>query len=421
MILRIPKISISTLFVIIPIYYFNSCTAEFFKHNAFFLPIVAGFSMIWLFAMFIEQQLNDGEKIKYLLLMGIYDLLLLLLVIMGMQKTISALVSNFTNILFLLFFGCVLIAYSGEKRKNDRKFIISVWCIDTIVSCLYSVYRLIDEPYLSRYLSTGSFHQTSDAVRARGIISFGGVYGLVLVLFVLFYLLIDEKQKRFSRLTLIIIFTVMILSAQFTIAILLLVAGLVIAVIANSMKKKNVTIRILIILAISIPVCIMLPFLLEVIADSKVFGYEVTHRISEISKMLAGGTIWGSDLMSRFLEYTKSIMAFFSSYGMGRLWVNSVKVGTHSELLDGFANYGFLYTLFIVGLFALYKYVMSIMQNSKAKYIYKIVFTLYIIMSLLNTSTWAPLTLILFVIIPFICLNEVDNTDAENNMERMLQ
>ncbi len=407
MIVRIPKISLSTLFLIIPIYYFNSCTSEFIKNNYFVMPIVVALIAIWFLIMLAENRLNKLSKIKNILLMCIYAFVLFLFIILGKQDRASVLTSNFTNTLFLLFFMCVFIAYSGDDKKNDRRFIVFVWICDTVISCLYSIYRLIDEPYLSRYLSTGSFHQTSAAANAKGIISFAGVYGLVLAVFVLLYLLINDKEKRFRRAVFIGIFLGMIITAQFTLAILLIAIGVVVIIYTNNLSKDNMLVRGVTIIAITIPIIIILPFLLKSIANSGFFGYEVTHRINEIIAFIYGGKTAGSDLMSRFAQYSKSISVFFSSYGMGAVWFDSLKAGTHSEIFDGFANYGFLYSLFVVALFNFRKYILSIMKNNSAKHIYKIVFAMYILMSCLNTSTWAPMTLILFVIIPFICLNQV--------------
>lgn len=413
--IRIPRISISTLFVIIPVLYFNSCTMEFIKHHAFVLPTVLAFAVMWLFVAFEERRLTKSVGIKSLLPMGIYTCILFILTIIWAQKKILVLNINFSNLLFMLFLMCIFIAYSDAESKNNRKFILSIWTLDTVVSCTYSIYRLIDSPNLSRYLSTGSFHQTAEAASSRGIIAFSGVNAIVLILLVLFYLFINEQQERLKRGFVIVIFTVMVFEAQFSIAIILLISGIISVFATKGISKKGFSTRVIAVALVGIILIMLLPNILGVISDSGLFGNEVNARINEILKFIGGKQMNDTDMQTRVLLYQMSVSAFFSSYGIGTLWFGSVESGGHSEFLDGFANYGIIYIVFIVGLICFYKYVLNTLKSQKAKRIYKIVFGIYIIMSVLNTATWAPMMLALFVIAPFICLNELG--DQNVNME----
>jgi len=412
MTIKLPQISVSTLFVIVPILYFNSCTAEFIKHETYVLPAVVAFSVMWLLVSLAEGRLFRKNKVKQLLPMGVYICILFVLLFLNMQNKIPVLYSNFLNVFFLLFMMCIFLAYSDSASKNDRIFIVTIWTADTAVSCIYSIYRLVENPYLSRYLSTGSFHQTVEATAARGIISFGGVYALVLVVLVLIYLFINNKNRGGCCGTLIVLFIGMIIRAQFLIAIILLTIGIVIVVFTKNLNNKNIFRRIMIMVSVSVPMIFLLPTLLDIISDSGLLGYAVVERLNEISMFLRGEQINNTDMFIRFLLYQMSISAFFSSYGMGALWFDSVKSGGHSEILDGLANYGVIYMIFIFALISFYKYILSTMRTKDAKHIYIIIFCIYIAMSFLNTSTWAQMMLALFVIIPFMCMAEVD--DKEN-------
>lgn len=413
MLLKIPRFSFSTLFLLVPIYYFNSCTAEFFKHYSFFLPLVAFFGVMWFASLIAEKYVAYVIEYKHILPMIFFAGVLVLLLILGFGDRISVLSSNFSNVIFILLFEIILVVYSGEDKKNDRRIIIFFWFADTVVSCIYSIYRLTKEPFLARLLSTGSYHQTAEAESARGVISFGVVYGLIMVLLVLSYLAINEKKNRFVRIFLIALFLYAIFIAQFTIAIILTAIGVIMILISNNLTKDNVQFRVLIALLISIPILIFLPFILQFFVRSGLFGYEVTVRIEEILVLLRGEELTGTDMILRFAQYNRSVFAFFSSFGLGKIVFDSVNPGTHSEILDGFANYGLLFLVFLFALVSVFRYVKKILPNKKAVHIYKVVFFVYIMMGILNTSIWAPMTLMLLVIVPFMCLDEIDGGVVE--------
>lgn len=403
MVLKIPKVSSSTIFVIIPILYFNSCVFEFIKHFSFVLPMVVACVLLWCVLLLKERVVIDVYSI---LLMGGYAFILGVLFLFGAQNRVSVLLTDLTSTIFLLFFMCVFSIYSGKKYKNDRILIVFVCIVDAIISCGYSIYRLIDDPNLSRLLSTGSYHETNMAINARGVVSFGVVYGLVLILPVLFFLTIRKEKNRLLNIFLFSLFTTVLFFAQFSIAILLVGIGIIwILVINNLNKRKNKTRFFFYIVGI---ICIFsLPFLFEVIVDSNVLGYEINARLQEVLMVFKRENLDGTDLLARFSQYFMSLSAFISSFGMGKIIINSVDVGFHSQWFDGFGNYGLIFVLYIVALIMFRRFVIQRLPNKNAKQVYQVVFTIYIIMSLINTSAWAPITLNLCVIVPFLCLDKV--------------
>lgn len=417
MILKIHKISASTFFAIIPIYYFNSCTSVFLKQFDFFLPMVIASCFLWFMIIFAERRLNKLYKSESLIILGIYLFLLLLLVICGLQNKISVLSSNFTNALYILFFGIVFISYANKENRYNRLLIVTFWIIDTSLSCIYSIYRLIENPMLARLLATGSYHKTIEATSARGVVSYGVVYALSLVIVVFLFLLITKKEKRVLTVALITIFVALIIFAQFTISILMIFLGLLLIISTNNMSAKNMSLRVTIIIMVSIPVIVLFPYVLEFLVENNVFRYEITARIQEMLMFVSGGAMKGTDMFARFSQYTSSIVAFFTSFGLGKVWFPSIVVGTHSELLDGLANYGVIYVVFIIAFIRLYKGILNKFENPKSKYIYCIVGLIYLVISIVNTSLWAPITLSFFVIIPFICLNELDGEKSYNDID----
>ena len=405
MVLRIPKVSLSTIIVLFPILYYNSCTFEFIKPYSFTLPLVGVFLLAWILLLARE---GATINVRNFLPMVAYAFLMLVLVLMGASKRVAILSSDMNNTLYLLIFMCVFGIYSGEQYKNDRTFIVSVWLVDTVITCVYSIYRLINEPDLSRLLSTGSYHGTEEAMAARGIASFGVVYGLVLIVLAIFYLVLQSKKKRFANVCLVTLFLVLLFLAQFLIAIGLVAIGMIwMLFINNPTNSKNKRRRSICFIILGACVILSSPFLLRVLADNDVFGYEIDARLEEILVLFNGGDLAGTDILARLTQYTMSLKAFFASYGMGKIVVPSVEVGYHSGWLDGLGNYGILFLLHIAALFAFRSFVLERLTNTKAKKLYRMLFVIYIIMSLTNTSTWAPITLSLCVIVPFLCMDKV--------------
>lgn len=401
MILKIPKYSISIILLIIPILYFNSCTFEFVKHYSVVLPLVIACMLGWL--VFLSNE-RIGIDIYSMLPMIGYALFMAAAMVFGAHKKIETFTSDFKNILYLLFFMCMFAIYSRPEHRKQRQLIVFVCISDAVISCVYSIYRLIDDPTLSRLLSTGSYHDTTAAARARGVISFGVIYGLVLVCAVLFFLIIHNKSKRGRNICLFSVFAVALVFAQFTLAILFLAVSVAWILYMNKNRSK---VKLFYLVLLGIACLFLLPFTLDWVATRNLFGYEVSIRLMELSKFLKGGNMEGTDLFVRLIQYGMSLSALISSYGMGKIAVDSVETGSHSQWLDGLGNYGLLFVWYIVALFMFGKFVIQRMPNKNATYIYKFVFIMYAVMSLLNTSAWAPITMALFVTVPFICMDAI--------------
>ncbi len=404
------KFSLSTLLVMIPILYFNSCTMGFIKHLSFVLPTVVLATAAWILLYAYEKRKLKLSGILTLVPMLAVIVFLLLLSLFGLGDNITTLKTSLNNDIFIMFFMLVFTAYSDIEYANDRAAIVAIWSLDTIVSSVYTVYRLDNDPFLSRYMSTGSFYEDADLADIGGIISFGGIYGLVLGSVALTAFICADKNKRASRVLVLVVYCTLIVKAQFMLSIILLFAGILYVVLTNYYKKQNSVKRaaaVVAVIMVAAALPLLLPSLFKLIIDTGFFGEAVNQRLEEMRLLFLGGQLSAeTDIMIRAEKYLTSITAFRKSFGMGALWNKSVTAGGHSEILDGFANYGILFVFFIFAVLCFGKYIRSKLSGKAAK-IYRTVFNFYIIMSLLNTSAWAQTMLVLIVIIPFMCLNEV--------------
>lgn len=411
MVLRIPKPSISTFFVIIPILYFNSCTFEFIKQYSFVLPVVALSALSWCFFLLKE---NVTQLLGRIFPMLLSVLFFAVLFVLGLQSNITVLTNEFFNMVYLLFFMCVFWVYSKEDYENDRNIILFIWITDVVIASIYSSIRLIADPNLARLLSTGSYHSTSAAAAARGIVSFGVIYGLTFVLITLFTFIIKKKGNMLLNIILFALFTTVLFLAQFLIAILLVGIGILIVLLSSSRSGTvNLKNRLFIITIVGICLIFIMPFVLQFLVESELFGYEINKRIEEILTFVNGENLEGTDMSVRFLQYTMSIGGFFSTFGLGRIFFPSTIVGAHSQWLDGFGNYGIFYAIYIFALFVFLKFIIESLPNKGTKYLYKLLVIIYVVMSITNTSTWAPITLSLFVMVPFLCMEQHSEPDEE--------
>lgn len=407
------KISLSTIFSIVPILYFNSCTLGFIKRFSFVLPVVLALTAAWIVVAIREKRTIEGVALKSFFYIFVVILFLFGISFLGIAGNISNLQTAFKNTVFIPFFMAVFVIYADNNHKNDRIFILSVWLLDTIICCVYSIIRLAEDPLLSRLLSTGSFLQTSEGEAAVGVISFGGVYGLVLVSIAVMAFLHQRKKKRLFYSLIFTIFLITIIEAQFMLSIILLIVGIVCILLTDSLAKRKV-IGALLLLVGAIAILLFSPILIELLIKSGFLGEAVNERLEDIRLLLMGNQMKETtDIMLRFNRYWTSISAFLSSFGMGALWNKSLSSGGHSQILDGFANYGVGYLVFIVAIASFYKYICSKLSGDALR-TYKIVFWIYIAISFLNTSIWAQIMQVLFVIIPFFCMDKLNSESTMN-------
>lgn len=404
---KFKNIAPSTLLIIIPILYFNSCTMGFIKNYSFVLPMVLLATIGWIVVYACER--GRIERVGALRLIPIIAVImfLFLLLVLNLGDNISTLGTSIKNNIFTLFFMFVFVAYSDSVYAKDRALIVRVWCLDTVVSCIYTIYRLDNDPLLSRYMSMGSFYESEMAATVGGIISFGHVYGLVLISVALLAIARQRKKGKLSCIFLLVVYGLFIIKAQFMISIILLLVGLVYVVLIYRSSTCTRVLKFAILIVTGGLVLLLLPQLLSWIVHAGFMGDALNQRLEEIQSLLIGNQLsTTSDLLLRFEKYLTSISAFWKSFGLGALCNKSVVAGEHSEILDGFANYGIAFAVYIFAILSFYKYIKFKLVGESLE-IYKIVFCFFIVMSLLNTSTWAPTMMILFVIIPFMCLNEI--------------
>lgn len=317
---------------------------------------------------------------------------------------------------YIVFYICMLIAlfYIEVRDNKDLLFItlVSLAYITIISVSTLSVYSI--KPGISRVLAYGD----PELVKMYGgemyvtpfIAGYDGIYLIVFILPALNYA--RKKATSWRRLiiiTLFILYSVVLLLSQYFIAIILWIITLVILVTNSRSLRNKVLIGFLILFGLVFFVAVG-PIILNKLADSGMFSYNITIRLREIANALLGNTSSGSDIKVRSSLYLMSINTFFDHpiFGVGNIGTLYVGYGNHSTILDTFAKYGLLGGI----PFLLYYYcpIKEIFRrlNASQRQAFKISIIMFLILGLINRADTNANYAIIYIVLPAI-LYSVDN------------
>ncbi len=400
------RVNVVQILAMLIIYILNCCTSEFFKVAGFTIVLLLGSYLCWLyFASKLDRTLiYNIYYISWPLI--ICMILLLIFSITGLNSKHISL--SFENIIYFIIFISLFLYFGKNWDDKRNKTIVVFWIVDTVVACIYSIYRLRLQPTLARDLSTGM----GEIQNARGVIAFGVVYGMVLFIPILMWLVFSaneqKKLRKRSRLIWAAVLTIMlyaIILAQFTIAIFLALLGIVLWWSYTFIRKKKSLHRIIyivIILIFLIGIFLSLEQIFLSILEWNILPFEVVKRIKELIEFFHIGRLSeGSDALLRYSLYEESFGAIFDNYLLGYCLLGRGVVGGHSEILDMIANYGISYfVLFMTSVLRIVKKISNSMFN-ETRGIFLISTILLLLQSIINTSFMSSIMGIYIVIIPF--------------------
>lgn len=298
--------------------------------------------------------------------------------------------------------------YYNLKDYTSMKIISFSAVVYYVIIAVYSISRLAVDGRLARYLAQSD--QSRTILYAHPLLAnYTYIYSLILLAVTISGILFiySNSIKRTKKLYLFLCmlsFLIVVIMAQFMIAILLFATFLVIMLnITRKRTYRNIIIQLLFL--------ILLIFIFLNIDTILIFfsrlstSQTLKTRLNDIRFLIKGFDISATEALSlRFKLYLDSINTFFSypffgvgytEYRMGGL------VGGHSEILDRLAYHGIIGAGFLfTGVYSNYKYIINKM-NDKSKKIYKTIFIMFIFVSLLNLSYSIPFLIMLYIIIPF--------------------
>lgn len=334
-----------------------------------------------------------------------FPLILLLIILFSISlfssgQVLVATKHLFKNILFLLLFLLMMMYYSYPQRSRGRKIILYTWFIDIVISAIYTIYRLVENPMLSRLLATGDIEKhIHSTITTAGVLGYGNIYGLSFIVIALYCVIKNARfNKKIVLILCAILFSYTILQAQFFIAVIITIIGMILNLIFEERNFKKRYFWIIGLIPTLIIACIIMIYFLPNIISSNVLPDMISTRLA----ILYTYSVEDILLLDRGIVYLKSLTAIVNTYGLGIVFLGNDVAGGHSELLDLIANYGIFITLiFIYGIWKVKSRINSIIPKDSYRN-NNIVWCMFIVYSFLNPSLWCPTTLCLILLIPLM-------------------
>lgn len=308
--------------------------------------------------------------------------------------------------------------YAKGNHVKALRFLIAVYVAYAIMISAFSIQQLQINPEISRILANSDKNITS-AFAGPFMANFSFVNGLTLVLlFWVFNFKITHNMRiRLFSLVMVVIGVYLLVCAQYSIALFLFMIFAFIVWMFYSKRQRNSSTKVFFLV---FGLLILLPFagsILLSLSDMIPPGY-VARRLKSLGMMLNfDGIQQGSDLEDRLQLYELSISTFFHKFFIGvggKYYEANGLVGGHSQILDNFAYYGVLFgSQFVWYLVCSFKNAWTFFKDD-FKHIYKMIFIVYMIQCLLNTSYNEEMLFTIFFIVPsLIYLAQYDRTKVE--------
>ena len=289
-------------------------------------------------------------------------------------------ITYFTN--RYMFWGALVYAYTIQSWENHRKkrmarfliLLISVTMVTTFIGNL--VY-----PEASRILADIS-RDNSVLYLTHNIGPYGFIYGLVVILPFLIWM---SKQKKRYLLLVILVFAVLFV-AQYSLAILIAVAALIIMLLVPDGKPIKVVGAVsLLLLAFALFTPLLDAILIRTRELFESMGLTVlSNRFTSVSDLLVDNNLTGGAL-TRTELYMKSLNAWVQSPVIGNLFSGYARtLGGHSEILDLLGSGGLVGMLIFI--ISMMPHIRRLKSGKETKLsIYKrYSFIIFLVIALLN-------------------------------------
>lgn len=351
------------------------------------------------------------ETLKYILLVVMISIMYVLLTD---TKTIAMDASNrgmkrFLSKVFQL--GCTFLPVLFSKRfllrASRRQKRILLCCNAVMIAYVVSntTLALMTNPNITR--SWSGFSEAAES----NIGSYALVYAVpfLIVLCVLSYFNLRKSLARLAIILLILFQFYFLLLAQYTLAVLITVCGIVFTIYRNTSKSRM---KILLLLAV---VCVipLVPLLLKY-AAAHVPSEQMSIRLYEIYYFLVGTDIMGYNMSGRMELYVESVKAFLRSPIIGN---RSLDFDGHATFLTVPADLGLLggvpyYYLY----FHSYKKIQKILHLTVDNY--KTFFVMLMMMGFTNPIHAAyTLMYVVWFMVPLVLQMREDNLNGARTAE----
>lgn len=227
--------------------------------------------------------------------------------------------------------------------RNMKRKLLLIFVALIAVSVVATLSVLITDNNAARLLAGAASDATRAAYYSKGVGGYGFVYGCVFLIFGMVIWSSREERKAVKTLlwAMVALMLVMIIYSSYTIALMLSIIVLLLAVYCKSRRKDSTIIFALVVIGV---VLLIVPILnlLHDLASS--MGLEwITKRTSQLLNAEETGS-FGE--LRRMQLYRISLDTFKSNFLLG-----GTRIGGHSMVLDHLGQYGIFGGVFCVSFF----------------------------------------------------------------------
>lgn len=380
------KINLNQATTIISILYINNAFFGFIKDVTILNALCLLCMLLWLIIAskkpgFLQNCFKTCTPLM------IYTLFLMVIYLVTNANMGFGLWQDLRNAIFSLLCSFLCLYILSQDKKSKRKILLFL-LINILLGCIYTLYRIQENPLLPRILARASERVEEELggnVSIAGIITYGGVYGMSLIFPSLLYWISQKQgQKKIVPITISIIFIVTIFNAQFAIALLFSIVGLVLyLILCGDHSKYRLVVSGLIVL-IALIVVVNWEYILSIVYSADILPSALQQKVHELLLYSVGRNLVGTNLNSRLEFYAQSFEAIVQNNFVGKIFSNNASGGGHSEWEDMAANYGIIAPILVYSFFHKFTKVISMYLDDKAITVYRIQLFIFLIIGFID-------------------------------------
>lgn len=302
------------------------------------------------------------------------------------------------------------IKFSDDDKRRLLKYnllLITVTSVTTIIGCL-------TYPMASRLLAGAASSNEYKLFRGLNIGGYEFIYGVTMLIPLLFYAVYKAKEKKLFLFAAILIVCIAVIISQYATALVLVIITISLTNILYFVRSKKgqifliITITILMLLLFSGILMQLLYWLEDILLDYKL--ETVASRIGEIIHFIKENN-WNGTAEAREYLRMQSFSVFLKNPLYGCLFKPEA-LGGHSEILDILGAGGIIgISLFAIPVISHYKLIKLVNKDRLFKIIFFFEFVIFIVLAYANTLFTSPDIALAFFFIPTLLIRE--NNDGK--------
>ena len=414
--MREGKFDIAHVMSIISILYINNAFFGFIKQKT----ILNAFCLLCMVMWFIVATLNINYlqncfQACYPLI--IYTVFLIVAYFFTGSNMDSGLWQDLRNAFFSLIcsFLCLYILPQDRKTKRNALFFL---LLNILLGCVYTLYRLQENPLLSRMLAMGPKgveEYLGGSVFTTGIITYGGIYGMALIIpSFLYWISQNQGKEKLVPIMISIIIILTIFKAQFAIALFSVIASIVLyLLLCRGQSDYRYFISFLLVVIVFV-VAMNWNHILNALHSANILPSALQQKANELLLYSEGDELSGTNLYSRSTYYARSFDAIVQNNFVGKIFTNKASGAGHSEWEDMAANYGIIAPVLVFFFFRGFTKKISIYLKGNAYFAYRIQLLIFLIVGFVDPIFHSRTMSYLIFLSPLILSMNPNNGDKRN-------